>query len=64
MYTIHYHIKADYVSIEWQTGDGGLIFPYARIVGQNVQDTYLRFYGGTTNMTMKYRLKVKGTRKA
>lgn len=57
-------IKADYVSIEWQTGGSGIIFPYARIVGQNVQITYLRFYGGTDNLTMQYRLKVKGTRKA
>ena len=64
MYTIHYHIKADYVSIEWQTGDDGLIFPYARIVGQKVEITYIRFYGGAETLPMKYRLKVKGTRKA
>ena len=57
-------IKADYVSIEWQTGGNGLIFPYALIRGQNVEITYLRFYGGPETLTMKYRLKVKGTRKA
>lgn len=62
--TIPNFIKADYVSIEWQTGGSGIIFPYARIVGQNVYITYMRFYGGTDTLTMQYRLKVKGTRKA
>ena len=57
-------IKADYISTEWQTGGVGLIFPYTRIVGQKVEITYLRFYGGAETLTMKYRLKVKGTRKA
>lgn len=56
-------ISAKYVSIEWKDGDGGLIFPYARIAGQNVHVTYFRFYGGPSNLTMLYRLKVKGTRK-
>ena len=56
-------ISAEYVSIEWKDGGVGLIFPYARIVGQNVQVTYFRFYGGPANLTMQYRLKVKGTRK-
>lgn len=57
-------IKADYASIEWQSAGAGLIFPYARILSQNVGITYFRFYGGTGNLTMLYRLKVKGTRKA
>lgn len=56
-------IDADYVSILWKNGGGGFIFPYARIVGQNVQVTYFRFYGGPANRTMRYRLKIKGTRK-
>lgn len=56
-------ISPKYISIEWKDGGGGLIFPYARMVGQNIQVTYFRFYGGPADLTMQYRLKVKGTRK-
>lgn len=52
------------VSIEWISGGGGIIFPYATLTGQQAQITYVRFYGGKANMTIKYRLKIYGTRKS